>query len=185
MTINELEDMIYEFAAGVLPTLVDVKEQAFGWTVRFRGCALQKDPLHIDVLRRNECWIGLERAKTAYRYPAGDDGSVLQEMEFTYGITLESKQTNFLLNPAMYYAARMTAHREGYPLFDEVGISQFEIVSQSVIPTNNNSVFIVNLILRLRAVINFSDIKTSEEMNSGTLTVYDKEKEVYTLSIEK
>jgi hypothetical protein len=41
----------------------------------------------------------------------------------------------------------------------------------------------VNLVLRLRAVINFSDMKIAGAMNSGTLTLYDNEKEVYNLEI--
>jgi hypothetical protein len=151
--------------------------------VRFNGCALQKDPLHVDPLRRNQCWIDLERAKAVYQYPIDEDGSVYQEIEFTYGLTLESKQTNFLLNPAAVYAAKLTAHRDGYDLFNVAGISKFETVSNKARAEKNNSVFTVYMILRLRAVITLTDIKTCDNFNSGNVSLYDDDKKVAEIEI--
>jgi hypothetical protein len=183
LTINKLEKEIYNFVDGVMPTLVDIKEGQLGWKIRFRGCSLQKDSILTDGVNHNECWVNVQRSKLIYQYPIKIDGSVEQETEFTYQITLESKQTNFLLNSAATYAAKLTAHREGYELFNVAGVSKIEIISEFVRPQKNNSVFIINLLLKLRAVIILSDIKTYGYMNSGKVEIYESEKKVYEINI--
>jgi hypothetical protein len=165
LDIHDLENHIYAFLDGVLPTLVDVKEAAFGWSIRFTGYALQKAPLHIDPLRRNQCWARPERSEVVLQYPINDDGSADQEVEFIYKITLESKQTNATLSSAATYAHKLLAHRDGYKLFEVAGISKFEIKSHYVRAIRNTSVFFVDMILKLRAVITLSDIKICDSAN--------------------
>jgi hypothetical protein len=182
-TINTLEDKIYDFVGGVLPTLVDTKEGGFGYTVRFKGYTLQKDPITVDLFKRNQCWITAEGSRVMYQYPIGDDGAVEQEVELTYGITLASKYTNSLLSTAGTWAFKLLAHRDGYELFDVAGISKFAITSQHVEPYKNSSVLFVDMILRLRAVITLSDIKTRGHAKYGKVTIFDNDKKVSEIDV--
>jgi hypothetical protein len=182
ITVEELEDNIGGFLEGVLPTLVDVEEKAFGWKVHFVGSTDQRGSLQPGDPRKNKCWVSLGNTRVTYRFPTEDDGTVKEETEFTYGITLEAMKPNVGLqrqNPAMTYALKLVAHRDGYNLFNVCGISSFEIVSQHVKAMNENSVFYVELILRLRAVIVLSKIASANVANSAKVTLYDREKEEY------
>lgn len=178
LTLNKLEENLYDFVSGVLPPVISTS--GVGYTTRFYGYAIQKDPIHIDALRRNECFITCENMHVLYRYETPDN-SMEQEVELTYSIDILSKQTNFLLNDAYEQGLRLLANKNNtnYELFRNCGISHFDITRTTVKPERETSVFFCNLLLKINAVITFSNIKNIENAEKSGVEIFDKNKKVY------
>jgi hypothetical protein len=170
--VSGMDDLVYDFLNGVLPTLIDIDNKTLGWDIRFEGYVQQDNPLLIDVLKRYNCWIKMQSCRATYRWPTDFDGNVKQEMEYTYSISLECKQTNALDSTALTYATRLIAHREGYTLFDEAGISEFKITDVGSRVENNVMIYTADMILRCRGLVLVDRVTVSDKINSGTVKIY-------------
>jgi hypothetical protein len=184
LTFNELETEIYEFCKGVLPAWIDTDPSSknLGFYIRITGYSHQQNPIHWDVLRKNHCYINLENSKALYLENSPDPSYVLQAMQFVYSIKLQNQQTNLLLDNSMLHAARLTAHRHGYDLFEDCGIVDFKQINQKVIANAENTMRIVTLKLIINASIKLSNVSNNYPANSVGISIYDHGDLIYKIN---
>lgn len=171
ITIKELEQKLYSYVAGVLPPLTSTS--SLGYTVRFEGYAVQQYPLHADVIRRNECYIMARNVKPIYYAKDGED--TVCEAELEYLITILNRQTNFILDDVMTQALRLCGSGDGYDFLDYVGISRFRPIRTYVKDERNNSCFVCEISLIIRALIKLEGIKESPLSDRIGINIYDHE----------
>jgi hypothetical protein len=195
--VLELEEKLYDFVAGVLPIATTPTDLRLGYSVRFVGANLQKNSIDVINEAFKHCWIELQSMRYIYEFPDGAPPGVTQvESEFIYTIRLEVAKSILPTVSIMNDAMRLLTHREGYELFVIIGIMDFNMrssfmrrtqpptnYSMGVHPVNNNSVYVVDIILRFRCIINVADIKRNNLISSVGITLYnEKKKEIYNLS---
>lgn len=179
ITIKQMEQELYTYISGVLPALVSTS--GLGYTVRFEGYAVQMDPLHADAVRRNECYISARKAAPIYYARNGEDTEC--EAEFEYLIIILNKQTNFILNDVMTQALRLCGSRDGYNLLNHVGISRFRPTRTYVRNEKNNSCFVCELSLIIRALIKLTDIKEAPIGEYINIDIYNHDQHVAEINI--
>lgn len=177
-SIENLEDMLYDFVKGVLGSWAD--------TIYFTGYCMQKDMLlGASSIVGNHVFIDYQKVESVYRWPTDDeDNTVQQEMQFYYTITFESKHIFGIQNMAIHHAGRLVAHRGGYDIFRYVGIGRFDIQSTSIKIVHNAPVHVVTILLVVNAIINFSDVKEDPASQNAKVNVYDHDKKIFEISIQ-
>lgn len=177
VTINEMEDLLYDYISGVLPLV----SEAGVYTTRFYGFALQKDPIHMDAIRRNLCYIKAETFKSLYTNAFHDTTDVYHECLFTYSILIQNKQTNTLLTDAVQQALRIASHRDGFEFFSVCGLKHLASRNFYVTTENNISVFNAELELQFTAAISVSDIKSNKDVTATGVELYNYDEPIIIL----